>query len=61
MAEGVIFILDKKKKENRRPIPPPDKVKAIIEEPPSKYDTEGWYTGLPVGEDKVPIQDIDDL
>ena len=36
-------------------------VNAIINQPPSKSDPNGSYTGKPLNEYEVPIQDADDL
>ena len=34
---------------------------SIIHPKPSNTDPEGSYTGFPVFEDEVPVQDADDL
>jgi len=36
-------------------------LKEMITPKPSKEDPEGSYTGLPVNENEVPVQDVDDL
>lgn len=53
---------EKKKNKKKVPMPPiTGTVKAIIEEPPSKNDPQGWYTGKPETKGEVPVQDADDL
>lgn len=54
--------INSKKDKNNTPMPPPsEKVRSIIEEPPSKNDPQGWYTGKPTNSTEVPTQDADDL
>ena len=38
-----------------------DPVKKIVAQPPSNTDPNGSYTGKPLNEDEVPVQDVDDL
>lgn len=36
-------------------------VNSIVNQPPSKEDPMGMYTGNPLDENDVPVQDADDL
>lgn len=36
-------------------------VKKIVAQPPSDTDPNGSYTGKPLEEAEVPVQDVDDL
>ncbi|MCI8407348.1 MAG: hypothetical protein HFE43_10240 [Oscillospiraceae bacterium] len=36
-------------------------VDSIINQPPSESDPQGSYTGLPLDDREVPVQDADDL
>lgn len=38
-----------------------DAVRRIVETPPSNTDPQGSWTGKPMDEDDVPVQDADDL
>lgn len=38
-----------------------DAVRRIVETPPSNTDPQGSWTGKPMDEDNVPVQDADDL
>lgn len=40
---------------------PKTKAHAISENPPSETDPQGSWTGRPVDEDEIPVQDADDL
>lgn len=50
---------DKKKKTPREPKKSYPQQQIAV--PPSDTDPLGSYTGNPVGEDKQPVQDADDL
>lgn len=36
-------------------------LQSMINRVPSKEDPNGSYTGLPLNENEVPVQDVDDL
>ncbi len=38
-----------------------DPVQKIVKQPPSVTDPNGSYTGKPLNEWDVPVQDVDDL
>lgn len=42
-------------------MPNKDKVKKMIEIPPSHTDPQGSWTGKPWEKDEIPVQDADDL
>ncbi len=42
-------------------VPPKDPVKKIVAQGPSSTDPQGSYTGKPMDEDDIPVQDVDDL
>lgn len=37
------------------------KVKNLIDQAPSDTDPQGSYTGRPINEEEIPVQDADDL
>lgn len=39
----------------------PEAVREIMEEGPSFTDPQGSWTGLPMNEHEIPVQDVDDL
>lgn len=39
----------------------PEAVREIMEEGPSFTDPQGSWTGLPMNEHELPVQDVDDL
>ena len=40
---------------------PQDAVEQIVNTPPSFTDPQGSWTGLPMNEHEIPVQDVDDL
>lgn len=38
-----------------------DAVQEIVSTPPSFTDPQGSWTGLPMNEHEIPVQDVDDL